>query len=1162
MIRFFLRIYDTMNSHRWLPVTILLIVLSLCLVLTSRINYQEDISAFLPVDKETKEYTDVYSKLGGQDRIAVIFKGDSCQLIQAMDYFGDIVKQTDSLGLVNNLQVSIDEEYMLDVLNYVWRSYPLLLSDEYINELDTVLTLDYAKSQMEANRQMLILPFGNFMLQSLPSDPLHLSSNIISKLQNIGINSHYKIVDGHIFSKQENQGIVLLSSPFGISESKQNHQLVSYLNNVGNQVSSKFIGVKVSCIGAPVIAVTNASQIKEDSILAVSLSIILIFIVLYYSFRRLKDLGWIAVSIIFGWLVALGCISIFYDNISVIVLGIGSVIIGIAANYPLHFLDHLKHETDRRTALKEMITPLLIGNITTVSAFLCLIFINADAMRDLGIFASLMLVATIAFVLILLPSLVSQRNDSDKTYSILPDIKWKIRTPFNRFLFPFILFLTLFLGFLSRNTSFDSDIQNINYITEEQRDDLKQLYTSMQSNDTLATVFAVSKGNDLNSALISNEELMNLLHNDIRIHGIAGVNNILLSSDLISKRKANWEKLWKNHSDVMTYIKDETEKLGFSKGAFSQFLSLCNGDYTNLETVSNPLIETIGDNYILRDKDGSFRIVNILQVEKDSVLKLKDDLRSDINKNKIKAFVFDSTDVSGGLVTILSDSFNYIGFMCGFIVFAFLWISFGRLELSIISFLPLAVSWIWILGFMDLFSVQFNIVNIILATFIFGQGDDYSIFITEGMTYEYAYGRPRLKSYKNSVILSALLMFVGIGTLIIAKHPALRSLAEVTMIGMITVVLMTLYLPPLIFNWLIKYKGEFREIPITIKRLLYSIWSLLFFLFFSVLFFEPYALVQKFLLMRSRKCRKVFHKVLQATAKFVIYRVPGVRFQYLNPGCETFVNPAVIICNHQSHLDVMCLLMMSPKIVILTNDWVWHNPFYGAIIRAAEFYPISDGVDKNLLRLKDLVSRGYSVVIFPEGTRETGQNIMHFHKGAFYLAKLLNVDILPIMIHGLIDVLPKKDFMLREGTITVEVHQRMKANEVAKYEDNRLRSYWFKWYVEHYHRMRRELEDVEYFIPYVRYKYALKGADIERRCNKTLKSISKNSDCVKKYITLDKKIIIPNCGQGEIAWIAALTYPEYEIEAYEADFDLYSIAVNTTCKPSNLHFINQNYINK
>ena len=86
MIRFFLRIYDTMNSHRWLPVTILLIVLSLCLVLTSRINYQEDISAFLPVDKETKEYTDVYSKLGGQDRIAVIFKGDSCQLIQAMDY--------------------------------------------------------------------------------------------------------------------------------------------------------------------------------------------------------------------------------------------------------------------------------------------------------------------------------------------------------------------------------------------------------------------------------------------------------------------------------------------------------------------------------------------------------------------------------------------------------------------------------------------------------------------------------------------------------------------------------------------------------------------------------------------------------------------------------------------------------------------------------------------------------------------------------------------------------------------------------------------------------------------------------------------------------------------------------------------------------------------
>ena len=49
-----------------------------------------------------------------------------------------------------------------------------------------------------------------------------------------------------------------------------------------------------------------------------------------------------------------------------------------------------------------------------------------------------------------------------------------------------------------------------------------------------------------------------------------------------------------------------------------------------------------------------------------------------------------------------------------------------------------------------------------------------SIFITEGLMYEYATGKKILRSFKNAVVLSALIMFIGIGALIVAKHPALR----------------------------------------------------------------------------------------------------------------------------------------------------------------------------------------------------------------------------------------------------------------------------------------------------------------------------------------------------------------------------------------------------
>ena len=165
---------------------------------------------------------------------------------------------------------------------------------------------------------------------------------------------------------------------------------------------------------------------------------------------------------------------------------------------------------------------------------------------------------------------------------------------------------------------------------------------------------------------------------------------------------------------------------------------------------------------------------------------------------------FDIASLHSSVADALSADFNYIGWVCSAIVFLFLWLSFRRIELAVISFIPMAVSWIWILGIMALLGIKFNIVNIILATFIFGQGDDYTIFMTEGCISEYKHGHPVLVPYKRSIILSALIMFIGIGTLITSRHPALHSLAEVTIIGMSSVVLMAYMIPPLLFRWMMK----------------------------------------------------------------------------------------------------------------------------------------------------------------------------------------------------------------------------------------------------------------------------------------------------------------------------------------------------------------------
>jgi len=173
-----------------------------------------------------------------------------------------------------------------------------------------------------------------------------------------------------------------------------------------------------------------------------------------------------------------------------------------------------------------------------------------------------------------------------------------------------------------------------------------------------------------------------------------------------------------------------------------------------------------------------------------------------------------------------------------------------------------------------------------------------------------------------------------------------------------------------------------------------------------------------------------YHEILQRRARFVINHVPGTSFRFKNESGETFDTPSVIISNHQSHLDLMGIMMLTPKLIILTKNWVWHNPFYGIVIRYADFFPVSE-TEQMTAAIAEKVAKGYSVMIFPEGTRSEDCHIQRFHRGACYLAERLGLDIVPVFIDGFGEVLPKKSFHLHPGDMTVQVLPRIRRTDPA-----------------------------------------------------------------------------------------------------------------------------------
>lgn len=241
-----------------------------------------------------------------------------------------------------------------------------------------------------------------------------------------------------------------------------------------------------------------------------------------------------------------------------------------------------------------------------------------------------------------------------------------------------------------------------------------------------------------------------------------------------------------------------------------------------------------------------------------------------------------------------------------------------------------------------------------------------------------------------------------------------------------------------------------------------SAYSLVFFLFFSVLVITPLAYLYLRIGKITEKKKDNLHKILQGACKFIldVHGIPGVKYTEVNPEKESFIKPSVIICNHQSHLDLLSLLKQNPKIVVMTNDWAWNNAFYGYIIRNAEFLPASRGIDTLMPQLQQLVERGYSIMVYPEGTRSKDCSIGRFHQGAFHIAETLGLDILPLILYGTGKVLPKRGRHLNKGQICMEIDKRIAPVELKTYGENpmEIASHMRAYYKKRYGQMCNRIE--------------------------------------------------------------------------------------------------------
>ena len=134
----------------------------------------------------------------------------------------------------------------------------------------------------------------------------------------------------------------------------------------------------------------------------------------------------------------------------------------------------------------------------------------------------------------------------------------------------------------------------------------------------------------------------------------------------------------------------------------------------------------------------------------------------------------------------------------------------------------------------------------------------------------------------------------------------------------------------------------------------------------------------------------------------------------------------VIVSNHQSLLDILVLFRLYRHFKWVSKEEIFRIPFIGWNMALNRYIRIRRGDRQDAVRMmaacgKTLES-GSSIMIFPEGTRSLDGELREFRHGAFTLALRHRVPILPIVLDGTLEALPKHGVTLNNSAdIVIQV---------------------------------------------------------------------------------------------------------------------------------------------
>lgn len=154
--------------------------------------------------------------------------------------------------------------------------------------------------------------------------------------------------------------------------------------------------------------------------------------------------------------------------------------------------------------------------------------------------------------------------------------------------------------------------------------------------------------------------------------------------------------------------------------------------------------------------------------------------------------------------------------------------------------------------------------------------------------------------------------------------------------------------------------------------------------------------------------------------------------------------PVVFVSNHQGYADIPVFgaAISMKQIGFVAKNTLGKIPVFGEWIRDIRSVFIERDDPRSSLKTIEegieLLKRGFSLVIFPEGTRSRGAHMGEFKKGSLRLATKPGVPVVPVTLNGTYQVFEKNGYVTPGAKVDFFIHPAIETKDLSKQEANNL----------------------------------------------------------------------------------------------------------------------------